>query len=90
MKLKILLITLFLTISLLIVVVDYIYLQHKTRNQFVALQTLIEQQHNIDADWRRLQIQQSTYVNNSRIETVAKNKLGMKLPENEHILSIKR
>ena len=90
MKLKNLLVTLFLITSLLVVVVDYIYLQHKTRNQFVALQTLIEQQHNIDADWRRLQIQHSTYVNNSRIETVAKNKLGMNLPEDEHILSIKR
>jgi len=90
MKLKSLLFTLFLVVLLLIIIVDYIYLQHKTRNRFVQLQTLIEQEHNLNADWGRLQIEHSTLVNSSRIETKATKQLGMELPENEHILSIKR
>jgi cell division protein FtsL len=90
MKLKSLMLTLFLIVALLVIVIDYIYLQHKTRNQFVKLQTLIKEERNLNADWGRLQIEHSTLVNNSRIEKEAKNQLGMKLPESEQILSIKR
>jgi cell division protein FtsL len=82
--------TVALSVLCLIVIVDYIYLQHKTRNQFVELQVLIEQENNLNADWGRLQIEQSTLVNNSRIESEAKQRLGMKLPQSEQILSIKR
>jgi len=90
MKLKSLMLTSLLVLVLLVTIVDYIYLQHKTRNQFVELQALIEREHNLNADWGRLQIEHSTLVNNSRIEKQAKNQLGMKLPESEHILNIKR
>jgi len=90
MKLRNLMITLSLSALLLIVIVDYIYLQHKTRNQFVELQVLIEQERNLNTDWGRLQIEHSTLVNNSRIEKEAQNQLDMKVPESEHILNIKR
>jgi cell division protein FtsL len=90
MNFKSLLLTLLLSISLLVVVIDYIYLQQKTRNKFVKLQELIEQEHDLNANWGRLQIEHSTYVNNSRIEETAKKKLGMKLPEKKQIISIKR
>jgi len=90
MKIKNLMVTLLLTVTTLAVIVDYIYLQHKTRNKFVALQALIEKQHHLSADWGRLQIEHSTLVNNSRIEKETKKRLNMKLPENEHILNLKR
>jgi len=90
MNFKSLLLTMALGISLLVVVIDYIYLQQKTRNKFVKLQELIEQEHDLNADWGRLQIEHSTYVNNSRIEETAKNELGMKLPDKQQIISIKR
>ena len=75
---------------LLVVIVDYIYLQHATRNQFVKLQTLEEEERDLNADWGRLQIEHSTLVNNNRIETEATKKLDMKVPENEQIINIKR
>lgn len=90
MKIKDLVLTLSLMILLLVVIVDYIYLQHTTRNQFVELQALIEEERNLNADWGRLQIEHSTLVNNSRIETEATNKLDMKVPDSEHILNIRR
>jgi cell division protein FtsL len=90
MKFKSLMFSLTLILINLVVIVDYIYLQHKTRNQFVKLQELIEIEQNLNADWGRLQIEHSTLVNNNRIETLAETKLGMKLPENQQILSIKR
>lgn len=82
--------TLLLIVINLVVIVDYIYLQHKSRNQFVALQTLINDENDLNADWGRLQIEQSTYVNNSKVVALAKKQLDMKLPEKEQILSIKR
>ena len=90
MKTKNLALTIALLTSTLFVIVNYIYLQHKSRNQFVALQELINEENDLNADWGRLQIEQSTYVNNSTIVAQAKKQLGMKLPEKEQILSIKR
>lgn len=90
MKFKSLMFTVSLILINLVVIVDYIYLQHKTRNQFVALQELIEVEQHMNADWGRLQIEHSTLVNNSNIEFKAKKEIGMKLPDNQHILSIKR
>lgn len=90
MKFKNLIFTSTLILLNLVVIVDYVYLQHKTRNKFVELQELIEIEQNLNADWGRLQIEHSTLVNNSHIEIKAKQQLGMKLPDNQHILSIKR
>ena len=90
MKIKQLVLTLVLLTFSLVVIVDYIYLQHKSRNQFVALQALINEENDLNANWGRLQIAQSTYVNNSEIVAQAKKQLGMKLPRKEQILSIKR
>ncbi len=90
MRLKNIIFTLALLTITLLVIVNYIYLQHKTRKQFVELQVSIEQEHNLNADWGRLQLEHSTLVNNSRIETIAKIQLGMKSPEDEHIISITR
>jgi len=90
MKVKQLALTLTLLALTLVVIVDYIYLQHKSRNQFVALQGAISEENDLNADWGRLQIEQSTNVNNSKIVAQAKKQLSMKLPEKEQILSIKR
>ncbi len=90
MNVKNVILTMALLVASLIVIVDYIYLQHMTRNKFVELQVLIDDKNNLNADWGRLQIEHSYYVNNSKIELQAKTQLGMKLPEKEHILSIKR
>jgi cell division protein FtsL len=89
-RIKNLILTLLLAILTLIVIIDYIYLQHKTRNKFVSLQVLIDQEHHLNSDWGRLQIEYSTLVNNSHVEKQTKEQLGMKLPQAELILSIKR
>jgi len=90
MKIKSLMFTLGLMALLLIVIVDYIYLQHATRTQFVKLQALIDEERNLNTDWGKLQIEHSTLVSNSRIESEATRQLGMKVPDNEQILNIKR
>jgi len=90
MRIKNLILTMILAILTLFIIIDYIYLQHKTRNKFVNLQVLIDEEHHLNSDWGRLQIEYSTLVNNSHVEKQAKKQLGMILPQAEHILSIKR
>lgn len=90
MKIKNILVTLCIITCNLIVTIDYIYLQHKARNQFIELQKLTGQEHDLNTEWGRLQIEHSTLVNNSRIEAAAKQQLDMELPQRDRILSIKR
>jgi len=90
MKFNKLLISVTLLILCLLVTVDYIYTQQQSRKEFVKLQKLKKQEIALDTEFGQLQIQYSYSVNNSRIEKKAKEQLGMKLPQKEQILNIKR
>jgi cell division protein FtsL len=72
------------------ITINFVYLQHKTRKEFVELQKHIDKETELSAEWGKLQIEHSTLVANSRIETIAKNQLNMLLPEGNKIISIKR
>ena len=90
MTVKNLLVTLLIVILTIYITVDFIYLQHKTRKEFVELQKHIDKEREISAEWGRLQIEHSTLVANSRIEAKAKTQLNMTLPVEGQIFSIKR
>lgn len=83
-------ITVLLTFILIGVVVNYVYFQNETRKLFAATQSIEKQKLELDADWARLQIEKSTLVSNNRIEKVAREQLGMKLPEDEQVMVIVR
>ncbi|GAA4813278.1 hypothetical protein GCM10011365_22140 [Marinicella pacifica] len=84
------LITMILSVLLASVLVAYVYSQNETRKVFATLQQAEQEKTRINGEWARLQIELSTLVSNSRIEHLAKTELGMKLPEDEHIMVIKR
>jgi cell division protein FtsL len=90
MKLSSLFTTLIALILTVYITVDFIYLQHKTRKEFVELQKHIDTERELSAEWGRLQIEHSTLVANSRIELIAKTQLNMALPIKEQMASIKR
>ena len=83
-------ITMILAILLAAVLVAYVYSQNETRKVFAAIQQIEQEKTRINGEWARLQIELSTLVSNSRIEHLAKSELGMKLPEDEQIMVIKR
>lgn len=84
------LVTVFLALLLAVVLVAFVYSQNETRKVFAALQQAEQEKTRINGEWARLQIELSTLVSNSRIEHLAKTELGMKLPEEEQIMVIKR
>lgn len=53
---------------------------HESRLLFLDIQSLIKQQDNLNEEWGRLQLEQSTWSANTRIGFIAKNNLQMEEP----------
>jgi cell division protein FtsL len=57
-----------------------VYTKHLSRVQFAELQRLTRAQDDLKVEWRRLQLEQSTLATHSRIEQMARERLGMAEP----------
>jgi cell division protein FtsL len=76
---------LFLTISALAVV----YSTHRSRQLFHELETLKDQQYELDVEWGQLLLEQSAWAAPVRVEKMAANKLRMTLPQPEQTEMVK-
>src|SRR5262249_1045722 len=54
--------------------------QHRARLAFVALEAEQEAAKKLGEEWTQLQLEQSTWARNKRVESIAASKLGMRLP----------
>ena len=59
--------------------VGVVYSKHSDRKAFVELQSLQKQFDELQVEWRRLQLEQSTWATHSRVERLAREKLDMHL-----------
>ena len=57
-----------------------VFARHESRSQFSQLQSLIAQRDELDVDWGRLQIEQSTWSTHARVERLARTKMKMRSP----------
>ena len=69
--------------------ISVIYSKHQSRKLFVELQKLDKQIDELNIDWGRFQLEQSTWSSHGRVEKIARNKLHMTLPKANEILYIK-
>jgi len=60
--------------------------RHETRRLFVELQALEREGDQLNEEWGRLQLEQSTWAINDRIESFARTKLDMKMPERSSVV----
>ncbi|WP_062150218.1 cell division protein FtsL [Beggiatoa leptomitoformis] len=60
--------------------VQLIVMRYQTRMLFAELQRLEKQRDELDVHWGRLQIEQTTYEQHERIESLAREKLRMFAP----------
>lgn len=60
-----------------------VYAQYRARALFVELQRLERAQAELNTDWGRLELEQSTWATHGRIERLARERLDMRLPEFE-------
>lgn len=59
--------------------------RHQARKLFVALQLEEKRTRNLDVEWGRLQLEQSTWAMHGRIEQVARDQLHMAIPDVDRI-----
>ncbi len=57
-----------------------VFSTHQARRLFVELQGLQKVRDELNTQWGRLQLEQSTWATHGRIETIANNKLDMVIP----------
>lgn len=66
-----------------------VYTQHKSRKLFVELEQQRKEQDQLDAEWGRLQLEQSTLATPWRIESTARKQLGMALPNSKEVVIVR-
>jgi cell division protein FtsL len=66
-----------------------ILVRHKNRLLLNELQQLQRQRDDLIIEWGKLQLEQSTWAQPSRIESVAREQLHMVLPEIDDIKTVK-
>ncbi len=66
-----------------------VYSKHESRKLFVDLDSLKKERDEINVEWGRLQLEQSTLATHSRIEKTAKQRLKMVTPEYEQVLIVR-
>ena len=65
-----------------------VWVKHESRKLFVTLQGLERTRDDLNVEWGRLQLEQSTWATHGRIEAVARDQLDMKLPQAEAIVLV--
>jgi cell division protein FtsL len=69
--------------------VAVVYAKYESRTLFAELQSLKQAQDRMDVEWGQLQLEQSTWAAHGRIESIARKRLGMVLPEPQQVVVIK-
>ena len=63
--------------------------RHDARNLFVEIQKLETIRDELNEEWGRLQLEQSTWATDIRIESMARSELGMKMPDRNNLVLLK-
>ena len=86
---RILILATILFVVVMISAIGLVYTKHKTRMLFVELQQLNKEVVSLNTEWGRLQLEQSAWSDHSRIEQIARDRLGMVTPEADQIAFIR-
>jgi len=69
--------------------VGVVYARHRHRALFVELTRLEKERDELNIEFGRLQLEQATVAESTRIERVATTRLGMKFPEAGDVVVIR-
>lgn len=80
----------FLGIVFIVVVfvsaIEVVVAQHQVRKLFVEIQGLQQVRDELNEEWGRLQLEQSTWATDDRIESLARMQLGMIDPDTNSLI----
>lgn len=69
--------------------VSLVYVQHKRRELFMALKTLERDRDRMQVEWGQLQVEASTWAAQDRIESLAAEKLDLRVPDPERVILVR-
>lgn len=72
-----------LSVAITVSALAVVYSQHRSRELFVELQQMERERAALDTEWGRLELEQSTWATQGRIERIARERLNMRLPDFE-------
>jgi cell division protein FtsL len=67
--------------AILIFAVQVVLHQHQARRVFVDVQALEQERDRLNDEWGRLQLEQSTWATDARVESIARTQLHMLEPD---------
>lgn len=79
-----------LIFSVFVTALHVVLAQHQARRLFVEIQSLEKNRDDLNEEWTRLLLEQSTWATNARIETVARNELDMSMPDKSSLYIIRK
>jgi len=69
---------------------NLVWVRHQNLLLFIELQNLQKERDKLNVEWGKLQLEQSTWSQHSRIEKIAKKQLKMFVPDIKDIIVIKK
>ena len=69
-----------MALALVVCALAVIQAQHRSRTYFVELERLKKEARVLDEQWGQLQLEQSTWANLARVDTLARTRLGLVEP----------
>jgi cell division protein FtsL len=67
-----------------------VYSKHQSRKLFVELEQLRYQVDALNTEWSQLQLEQSAWSGHGRIESVARERLSMVMPESADVVFVQQ
>ncbi|KVW96247.1 cell division protein FtsL [Thiobacillus denitrificans] len=74
-----------MALMLVVCALAVIQAQHRSRTYFVELERLKKEARVLDEQWGKLQLEQSTWANLARVDTLARTRLGLVEPAHDRV-----
>jgi cell division protein FtsL len=78
-----------LLMAMVISALAVVYTKYRSRMLFAEIQRLEQELDVYELEWGQLQLEQNTWAEHSRIERLARTRLGMTLPDRAAIIYLK-
>jgi len=78
-----------LSLTVMLSALAVVYAKHESRKLFVEWQGLLARQDEMNIEWGQLQLEQSTWATHTRVESLARERLGMILPPQSAVVIVR-
>lgn len=75
-----------LAIVLMVCALAVVNTQHRARTLFIELESLKKEARELEVEWGKLQLEQGTLVSHARVESLARQQLGLVAPALDKVL----